>query len=262
MGARFGLVVFIVSAAFLFSGCLTPDEALDSIEFVWCPPGSFLMGRAPGEAGSNAWESPRHTVTFAQGFWISKYEITQMQWQAIMGDNPSEEGGWRNGNRPVEQVSWEDAQAFVATINALRPGDNYALPSEAQWEYACRAGTGTRFYWGEDADAALMPNYAWVPANGGDTTHDVGQKLPNAWGIHDMAGNVWEWVEDYPHADYVGAPTDGSAWLTDPGSANRILRGGSFYNDEGCRSAYRGSNAPESRYADYGFRIVMSAAAR
>lgn len=262
MRAHLTLMSVFIVALLQLCGCPGPEDVLDSIEFAWCPPGSFVMGRVPGEVDSNPWEGPQHTVTFAQGFWISKYEITQRQWQAIMGNNPSYANSWRTGNRPVEQVSWDDAQEFVAEANALRPSNNYALPSEAQWEYACRAGTATRFYWGDDPGAALMPGYAWVPANSGEDSHDVGQKLPNAWGIHDMAGNVWEWVADYTHNDYTGAPTDGAAWLADPVNGNRGVRGGSFYNAGGCRSAYRGFIEPESRFADFGIRIVMQPDAR
>ena len=218
------LGMFLLGSSLFFCGCLDPQAAIDSIQFATCPAGAFQMGAAPGEAGSADLERPQHTVTFAEPFQIATCEITRNQWKAIMGEDPP--GGMPFGtwNRPATEVSWHEAQAFVARINELRPGENYSLPTEAQWEYACRAGTTTRFYWGDDPGLTLMPAYAWVPANSGDSTHDVGEKQPNAWGIYDMAGNVWEWVADPYHADYTGAPTDGSAW--EPGDeAVRGVRG-------------------------------------
>ncbi len=158
---------------------------------------------------------------------------------------------------PVGGVTWDDTQEFIAALNAARPGKNFRLPSEAEWEYACRAGTGTHYFWGDDPDKLRMTGYAWVPANSGDSTHPVGQLEPNAWGIYDMCGNVWEWVQDYWHDSYEGAPGDGSAWET-PATNRRCARGGSYYNDTGCPSAFRAGSgiSPDSRYADYGFRIV------
>ncbi len=242
----------------LLGGCPDDNEIIDGIAFVWCPAGSFAMGRAPAETDSSPNEDPQHTVTFAQGFWISKYEITQAQWEAVMGNNPSDFSGGplaNRGNRPVENISWSDTQAFLTALNAARPGINYRLPSEAEWEYACRAGSTTRFFWDDDPNLAAMGDYAWYHANSNNETHDAGGKQPNAWGIYDMCGNVWEWVQDCGHYGYAGAPADGTAWETGD-CANHMVRGGSFYNGEGCRSAFRGVMASESRFGDYGFRIV------
>jgi formylglycine-generating enzyme required for sulfatase activity len=240
--------------------CLDKNAIIDGIEFVYCPPDSFLMGRNPGEAGSSSWEDPQHVVTFAKGFWISKYEITQSQWWAVMETRPSAHHRLflkPTADYPVDSVTWDETQDFFISLNELRPGNQYRLPSEAEWEYACRAGTTTRYFWGDDPDTSQMPDYAWVPANSAGSTHPVGQLQPNAWGIYDMCGNVWEWVQDYAHGSYTGAPTDGSAWET-PATDKRSVRGGSWYNNQGCRSAFRGGIEPEGRYGDYGFRIVYS----
>jgi len=143
----------------------------------------------------------------------------------------------------------------MTAINALRPGLNFRLPSEAEWEYACRAGTTTPYIWGSAPSSAELDKYAWHDGNSGGDTHDVGTRQPNAWGIFDMYGNVWEWVQDSGHPDYNGAPADGSAW-EDAGAANRVARGGSFYNGGGCRSAFRAIMDATGIWGDYGFRIV------
>lgn len=257
--AHYRLAALCLAVAALgLTGCPPdPDAVIDGIEFVWCPPGTFQMGCYPGEQSSSPMEEPRHPVTFAAGFWMSKYEVTRAQWDAVMADKSREKCFCRESdNLPVTYVSWDDIQIFLSTLNTLRPGKNFALPSEAQWEYACRAGTTTRYYWGDDLDGSLIGEYAWYNENGGDDAHAVGGRLPNAWGLHDMSGNLWEWTQDYAHGDYTGAPADGSAWLT-PEEPARIVRGGSWYNGSGCRSAYRGAMTPESRFGDYGFRLVM-----
>lgn len=240
------------------SGCPPEDDTdaiIDGIEFVWCPAGSFMMGRrGPGEEGSSATEDPSHQVTFSQGFWISKYEITQEQYEAVMGTNPSY-FAIAGDHRPVDSVTWYDAVDFAETLTTLRPAFTFRLPSEAEWEYACRAGTTSRYYWGKDSTGGSMVNYAWGPANSNEMTHEVGQKLPNAWGIYDMSGNAWEWCQDTDHPSYTGAPADGSAWVSEPG-LSRVVRGGSWYNPNGCRSAFRGWQTPTGEYTDYGIRIV------
>jgi len=224
------------------------------LELVWIPPGSFMMGRYASESNSYPSEDPQHQVTFANGFWIGKYEVTQAQWVAVMGSNPSYFTG--DLNRPVEEVSWNNVQDFIAAVNALGQGA-FRLPSEAQWEYACRAGTTTRFYWGDDPTLSQTDSYTWHTGNAGMTTNPVGQKLPNAWGLFDMGGNVWEWCEDYWHADYTGAPTDGSAWLSGASNSNRVTRGGAWYSyDYVCRSAYRNYQGPTNTVNGVGFRIA------
>lgn len=205
-------------------------------------------------------EDPAHTVTFAKGFWISKFEITQKQWKDVMGFNPSYHQGSSYPNaetRPVDNVSWRDVQDFIEELNAQNLTLRFRLPSEAQWEYACRAGTVTRFHWGEDSATNKIDKFAWYQMNSGGETHEAGLKRGNAWRAFDMGGNVWEWVQDTYQPDYTGAPTDGSAWVV-AGADQRCVRGGSWYNNSmACRSAFRGGQDPDGHFIDYGFRIVV-----
>lgn len=222
-------------------------SVLPGVSFVKIPSGSFQMG-------SNEYnnEKPIHTVNI-QSFYMMTTEVTQAQWTAIMGNNPS---NWKGDNLPIEGVSWNDAQDFLRKLNQKDPGKNYRLPSEAEWEYACRAGTTTRFYSGDndnDLDAI-----AWYFSNSGYNTHPVGQKRANAWGLYDMSGNVWEWCQDWYHDSYYGAPLDGSAWESPRGS-HRVLRGGSWSSlPNCCRSAFRFINDPDDRNINIGFRLVRS----
>jgi formylglycine-generating enzyme required for sulfatase activity len=210
------------------------------------------MGSNDGEAN----EKPVHQVTINYSFYISKYEVTQAQWQAVMGNNPSSFKGDLAEpfiKLPVEQVSWDDAQIFINKLNESNDGFNYRLPTEAEWEYACRAGT-------TGDDTGDLSEMAWFAENSGGRTHGVGQKQPNAWGLFDMHGNVWEWCQDWYHESYNGAPTDGSAWLGGV-QLYRVLRGGSWGNKEtaSLRSASRSRNTPDNRFYDKGLRIVAVA---
>ena len=216
------------------------------LEMVLIPAGSFTIG-----SNENPNEQPTHTVTIAQPFLMGKYEVTQAQWQAVMGTNPSINTG--NPNRPVDSVSWDDYQGLITALNALGQG-TFRLPSEAEWEYACRAGTTTRWYFGDNDE--LLVDYAWYRGNSLDIVHGVGQKLPNGWGLYDMSGNGGEWCQDWYHDDYNGAPTNGSAW-EDPVGTYRVLRGGHWDNSSAsCRSAARNYNTPGSLY--YGLRLVRT----
>ncbi len=219
-----------------------------TIRMCWVPAGSFQMGRMPGEQDSDDFEDPRHLVTLERGFWMSKYEVTQAQWQTVMGSNRSR---FHGDNLPVEFVSWYDIQVFESELHDL-----FRLPSESEWEYACRAGTTTRFYWGDDPSYSQIGNYAWYNGNSGSTTHPVGTKTANAWGLCDMIGNVWEWCEDWEHSSYTGAPIDGSAWIAGGGSY-RDLRG--CCRDDSahyCRSASRFWNRPyDHGITNNGFRV-------
>lgn len=220
------------------------------IEFVWCPPGTFMMG-SPGFWSKFLFGETQHEVTLTSGFWLGKYPVTQAQWEKVMGNNPS--GFKGNRQRPVEQVSWDDCQAFLKMINSLEK-TAFRLPTEAEWEYACRAGTTTAYCFGDDP--AQLDDYAWYTNNSSSQTHPVGQKRPNAWGLYDMHGNVWEWCQDW-YGDYLkGAVTD----PTGPTSGSyRVNRGGSWYGDPwDCRSARRGRNAPEDRGLNLGFRLALS----
>ncbi len=221
-----------------------------SIDMVWCPPGSFQMGSPTTEIGRDVNEGPLHTVTFSQGFWMGKFEVTQQQWGAVMGNNPSHFSS--NDHLPVDSVSWNDIQQFETAI-----GNLFTLPSEAQWEYACRAGTTTRFFWGDDLDSTQIPLYAWNYYVSNNTSHVIGNNLHNPWGFYDINGNVWEWCEDYSHDSYNNAPTDGSAWIS-PTSTYHINRGGSWGTyPVYSRSAFRNNSDIPSQ--TIGFRLVRSA---
>ena len=221
----------------------------DCPEMVVIPAGSFDMGSNDGADN----EKPVHRVTFAKGFAMGKTEVTQGQWKAIMGDNPSKHAGCGD-NCPVEMVSWKDAQTFIRKLND-KTGKQYRLPSEAEWEYACRAG-GAHLYCGSDnPDSAGWYGGMATPAgNSGKTTNPVATKQANAFGLYDMSGNVWEWVEDSYHENYDGAPTDGSAWQGD--GALRVPRGGGWSYLQ--RAAKRGGSEPTYRFGTIGFRLART----
>ena len=208
------------------------------------------MGSTDNQYGRAQYTTPVHAVTL-QGFEISAYEVTQAQYQAVMGVNPSY---FKGENNPVETVSWYDARAFCTALSAMT-GRTFTLPSEAQWEYACRAGTTTLYSYG-DSDT-LLGDYAWYYTNSGSRTHTVGAKLPNNWGLYDMMGNVYEWCLDSWHTNYTGAPTDGSAWEPETGSS-RMIRGSTWniIYPRDFRSAWRQSSYPDRRTGAFGFRVV------
>ncbi len=226
---------------------------------VWMPGGTFLMGRYPGEQDSYSYEDPQHSVTLG-GFWMAKYALTKRQWTAVMTSAPwtGQSNVLADLDSPAVYVSWNNAQSFLAAVNSYT-GKTFYLPSETEWEYACRAGTTTRFYWGDDPSYTAIGNYAWYLGNCSIEAyaHIVGQKLPNAFGLYDMSGNVWEWCEDDWHDGYTGAPTDGQAWVDSPRGSSRLFRGGAWnYNDYYCRSAYRYlRDSPDHAYHDVGFRV-------
>lgn len=234
------------------------------LEMVWIPGGTFLMGSPETEQDRYSSEGPQHYVTVA-GFWMGKYELTKRQWTAVMGTTPWAGQSYvlDNLDSPAVYVSWNDAQSFLTTLNSYAK-KTFRLSSEAQWEYACRASTTTRFYWGDDPDHTEIGDHAWYYFNafslpGQQYAHAVGQKLPNAFGLYDMSGNVLEWCQDWYHSSYVGAPTDGSAWEV-TAEFYRVLRGGDFYDGDGaCRSAYRNYNLPPGFGGyNYGFRIART----
>ncbi len=218
-------------------------------------PGSFMMG-AVSDADK---ENPVHKVTLTKPFYIGVCEVTQQQYQKVMGANPSRYKGPRC---PVNTVSWIDVHDFCQRLSKMenRP---YRLPTEAEWEYACRSDTTTEYYWGDELDA----RYAWTDDS---NPHDVGTKLPNAWGLHDMSGNVWEWCADWYDWYDASHPYDDRTTQGDPQSdpkgpsrkSYRVLRGGSWRNIAWCsRSAYRRRGSPRSRQSGYGFRIVLDSKA-
>ncbi len=230
-----------------------------NLEMAAIPGGTFMMGSPENEIGRLSYESPRHQVT-VPSFFMGKYPVTQGQYQAVMGTNPSR---FKGSNRPVERVSWKNAVTFCKKLSK-RTGNTYRLPSEAEWEYACRAGTTTPFYFGEGITPDLVNyngNYTYASAPKGEyreETTDVGSSPPNAFGLYDMHGNVWEWCLDDWVYSYDNAPTDGSALTVS--NNKKLLRGGSWLNDpDGCRSARRFYAVAGFGYYDLGFRLVCGA---
>ncbi|MTJ53028.1 SUMF1/EgtB/PvdOfamily nonheme iron enzyme [Anabaena sp. UHCC 0253] len=241
-----------------------------NLEMVAIPGGTFIMGSPENEESRSSDESPQHQVNVPP-FFMGKYPVTQKQWQAVAAlpkvkiDLESDPSKFKGDNLPVEMVSWDSVQEFCARLSQ-RTNKTYRLPSEAEWEYACRAGTTTPFYFGETISTDLANydgNYTYgtgVKGEYREKTTDVGKFPANSFGLYDMCGNVWEWCEDEWHENYINAPTDGSAW-TSLSVNRRLLRGGSwYYHPSNCRSAYRNDNNPDLRVNDLGFRLVVSGA--
>jgi len=223
-------------------------DCADCPEMVVVPAGAFDMGSPTNEEGRFDSEGPVHRVTIPRPFAVGKYEVTQAEWVAVMGSNPSRFTGERN---PVEQVSWNDAKEFVKRLSA-KTGKSYRLLSEAEWEYAARAGSRAKYPWGDGIDSSK------AKYDSRDGTVPVGRYGANAFGLFDTVGNVWEWVEDCWNESYSGAPTDGSAW-TSGNCAVRVLRGGSWVSRPGnVRSANRSRNDTDIRYDFNGFRVART----
>jgi formylglycine-generating enzyme required for sulfatase activity len=228
---------------------------------VFIPPGTFRMGSPTNEVGRFVNEGPQTEVTLTKGFYMGKYEVTQGDYLAVIGSDPSYFTG--DTNRPVETVTWSDATNYCAqrsqqelAAGRIPAGSQYRLPTEAEWEYAGRAWTSTRFYHGDDLGDTNLTNYAWHGNNSDGITQAVGQKLPNAWGLYDMAGNVWEWCQDR-YGPYPGGR------VTDPQGPGAglfsVVRGGSWISFAGdCRSAGRFSLNPAFADFDFGFRVVLA----
>jgi formylglycine-generating enzyme required for sulfatase activity len=272
-------LVILLAATVLFAPVAcggSPKISTSSIgmEFVLVPAGSFLMGTDASRckddpfterneysdcAGSDD-ERPAHRVTISKAFYLGKYEVTQEEWVKVMGTNPSdyksEKVGGDSRRHPVESVSWDDLQAFLGRLNAKEGGSSYRLPTEAEWEYASRAGSTASYAFGDDD--SRLGEYAWFAGNSGEMTHPVGQLKPNAWGLYDMHGNVWEWVRDWFDAAYYGKSPS-----ADPGGppagAGRGFRGGGWRLVASyCRSAVRSRSVPGIRNSDLGARLVRT----
>jgi len=242
---------------------------------VWIPPGNFTQGSPTNELHRGSSEGPQVAVTISKGFWMGKCEVTQGEYLAVMGSNPSYYNGDRSGppdndqdygtdlTRPVELVSWHDATNYcrLRTVQERAAGriptnSVYRLPTEAEWEYACRAGTSTRFYFGDDPDYTNVAYYAWYYENGDLQTHSVGQLLPNSWGLYDMSGNVWEWCQDWYAAYPGGSATNPQGPAT---GTFRVWRGGGWFeNPRYCRSARRFNHYPDYIYEGLGIRVVLT----
>jgi formylglycine-generating enzyme required for sulfatase activity len=245
-------------------GLTTANSAVICANFpgmAWIPAGTFTMGCYEGEKNSSYWEKPRTVVTITKGFWMSRCETTQAEYEAVLGKNPSYFN--ENPQCPVENVTWDDASWYCYKLTEreraegrLPGGHVYRLPTEAEWEYACRAGTTTRFSFGEDDMLKLLWKYAWYRGYSGKTTRPVGQKLPNAWGLHDMHGNVREWCQDWA-GRYPGGSVVNPQGLNT--ANNRVNRGGDWLDyGSDCRSATRNENLPAWRDSRLGFRPVLA----
>lgn len=264
--ARSGTLPLLVRNEFADTALITADESVEPPAptpegMVWIRPGRFQLGSSPEEKGHGTDEDPPTEGVITHGFWMGKFEVTQAEYLAVMGSNPSGFLGY--ANHPVERVTWNEANAYCAKktvrereVGRLPAGFVYRLPTEAEWEYACRAGTTTRFSFGDDLAETELREYAWFINNSDSSTHPVGQLKPNPWGLYDMHGNVWEWCQDlwqdaYPGGsvtNYTGS-TDG--WL-------RVARGGSWLYDAAfSRSANRDNYGPDNRCSDIGFRVVL-----
>jgi formylglycine-generating enzyme required for sulfatase activity len=218
--------------------------------FVSILPGSFTRGSSRQEPGHETSEAPRGEVRISRAFRIGVYQVTQEQYAAVMASNPSRFDGCR---RPVERVSWHEAAEFCRRLSE-REGRPYRLPSEAEWEYVCRAGSATAFCFGDEE--GQVGHYAWYGGNSGESTREVGLKRPNAWGLFDVHGNVWEWCLDW----YAGYEPDAADDPTGPpGGTFRVVRGGSYFDHPSpMRCASRGRSLPSVRADDHGFRVVLA----
>ncbi|MGB0552322.1 MAG: formylglycine-generating enzyme family protein, partial [Alphaproteobacteria bacterium] len=218
-------------------------------EMVVIPAGSFKMGDLSGAGSTHA--EPVRKVTIGYSFAVGKYEVTQAEWEAVMGNNPSE---FKGARKPVETVTWDEAKSFIKKLSE-QTGKEYRLLSESEWEYMARAGSTTKYPWGDEIDSSK------AKYESEDGTVPVGSYSANAFGVHDTAGNVWEWVEDCFYTHYKDAPTDGSAWLSENEGdcALRVSRGGSWAYAPGyLRSASRDGGVARVRGGDVGFRIVRT----
>ena len=232
-----------------------PAEITNSIgmKLVLIPPGEFEMGSPDSDGNVRGDEKPQHRVRITKPFYLGKYLVTQEQWQAVMGNNPSHFNGPKN---PVERISWDDCQVFLGKLNTKvgKEKGKFALPTEAQWEYSCRAGSKSRYCFGDEESG--LAEYAWYDKNSGSKPHPVGEKKPNAWGLYDMHGNLWEWCQDW-YDGYVKSLTDDP---TGPKTGSfRVARGGGGWitGARNCCSAYRDHAAPGDRNYGLGLRVSL-----
>jgi formylglycine-generating enzyme required for sulfatase activity len=234
-------------------------EGGEGPEMIILADGKFTMGSPGTESSRYTDEGPQRRVTISRPFALSIHEITFREYDSFAkatGGKLPDDGGWGRGDRPVIYVSWEDATAYARWLSE-QTEQQYRLPTEAEWEYAVRAGSTTAFSFGDDP--SRLGEYAWFSSNSGQKTHPVGKMKPNGWGLYDMLGNVWEWVEDDWHDNYDGAPDDGRAWVDNPRGADRVIRGGSWANFvREYRSANRGFEWPHRSYSLVGFRLSRS----
>jgi formylglycine-generating enzyme required for sulfatase activity len=221
------------------------------IELVLIPPGSFRMGGDKNLEQAEDHETPRHRVNISKTFYMGKYAVTQREWFEIMNDNPSE---FKDETRPVERVSWNDVQGFIQKLNEKEETDIYRLPFEAEWEYAARADTQSAYSF--PIDINTLTQYAWYRKNSEGKTHPVGGLKPNAWGLHDMHGNVHEWGQDWFDRNYYSQSPSNDPSGPSSGLA-KVLRGGDWGSEDWyCRCASRSLSSPDRRSSRVGFRLI------
>jgi formylglycine-generating enzyme required for sulfatase activity len=254
---NFNKIMLIV---FTLAVMVIPSQAVRAVEyqpfagmrFVKIAAGCFLMGRDTEVKESSAIELPQHRVCIEKPFYLGETEVTQKQWEAVMGSNPSK---YKSLYKPVEKVNWNDVQEFIKRLNAQEGGNAFRLPTEAEWEYAARAGTTTLYSFGDNPKDLV--DYAWFGNEGyHGSSHEVGTKKPNPWGLQDMHGNVWEWVQDWYDPNYYHNSPEKDPKGPDSGQY-RVYRGGSWVGKAiNLRSALRYSGLPVSRTGDIGFRLL------
>jgi formylglycine-generating enzyme required for sulfatase activity len=249
------LSIVALSLCGLQSAQALNGKNFQGIPFILIQPGCFTMGntKSPTERTTN--EFPSHRVCIEKAFYLSETEVTQKQWEDIMGNNPSKVASY---NRPVDRVNWNDVQAFITTINKKDGGTLFRLPTEAEWEYAAKAGSNEDYSFGNDASS--LDNYAWFGNLGyKGSSHEVALKQPNAWGLYDMHGNVWEWVQDWYDPEYYkNSPEKNPAGAV--AGKYRVYRGGSWVGKpDTLRSSQRSSALPVTKSNDIGFRLLREA---
>jgi formylglycine-generating enzyme required for sulfatase activity len=222
------------------------------MKFVLIPAGTFMMGADQNFEYADDDELPRHQVTISKPFYLGVYEVTQEQWKAVMGNNPSK---FKGEDKPVETVSWDDAQDFIRRLNQKEGHSRYRLPTEAEWEYAARAGSTSAYFFGDNE--FQLGDYAWYGENSGEKSHPVGEKLSNAWGLYDTIGNVWEWTQDrYGETYYANSPSNDPTGPTS--GSSRVFRGCGWYDVAShCRSASRYGIESAGRIVGIGFRLAL-----
>ncbi len=263
-------VVFMVGVVFMGAGLLQAESGVSGsdapnsktisindslyLQFQYIPAGSFLMGSPEDESGRDRDEGPVHYVILSQPFYLCAHEVTQALWVFVMHENPATFRSLpENEQLPVETVSWNACQVFIHRLGDIAEGQ-FRLPTEAEWEYACRAGTTSRFYWPEDEGEWVIHRFAWVNSRSFAMPHPVGEKMPNAWGLYDMSGNVWEWCSDWY------APYSEQSQVDPAGpykGKNKVFRGGSWYDlPNSNRSANRHRHGRDKGYPAIGLRLV------
>ncbi len=225
------------------------------MEFKKIPAGRFMMGSPESEKGREPYEGPQHQVVISKPFCLGTYEVTHRQWKAVKGairDNAGFSGS--NFDAPMQSTAWKECQDFIDKLNDLKLG-KFRMPTEAEWEYACRAGTTTRFHWGDDPELTEIDDYAWYDENAEGQSYEAGEKKPNPWGLYDMTGNVYEWCSDWysAYTDRTQKDPQGPKKGT-----HKVFRGGEWFNPpENCRSAFRGKFPPGGWLYFAGVRVVM-----